>query len=137
MYRLQPPLFGSLSFCNFQTLSDCSSVINSLSRRCMFMAILIGLHFYIWQIDGEAGKKRPVSIYQKSNFGGIKYNKCIIHCCASSMNLNISKLFYSISHFLISKPLSVKEVKKLLRKVTIRKLQSIAKAVSWQCLLPL
>ena len=38
---------GSLSFCNFQTLSDCSSVINSLSRRCMFMAILIGLHFYI------------------------------------------------------------------------------------------
>ena len=32
------------------------------------------------------------------------------------MNLNISKLFYSIKHFLISKPLSVKVVKKLLRK---------------------
>ena len=35
----------------------------------MFMAILIGLHFYIWQIDGEDGKKRPISIYQKSYFG--------------------------------------------------------------------
>ena len=35
------------------------------------MAILIDLHLYIWQIDGEAGKKRPVSI-QKSYLGGIK-----------------------------------------------------------------
>ena len=47
------------------------------------------------------------------------------------MNLNISKLFYSIKHFLISKPLSVKVVKKLLRKFPIRKSQSIAKAVNW------
>ena len=47
------------------------------------------------------------------------------------MNFNISKLFYSIKHFLISKPLSMKEVKKLLRKVSIRKSQSIAKAVNW------
>ena len=86
----------------------------------MLMAILTGLHFYIWQIDGEAGKKRPKSIYQSPTqyLGGIKCKKCIIHRCASSMNLNISKLFYSISHFLISKSLSVKEVKKLFRKVS-------------------
>ena len=39
---------------------------------CMFkffMAILIGMHLYTWQIDGEAGKKRPISIYQKSYLG--------------------------------------------------------------------
>ena len=101
-------------------------------RKCTFPPFLRSVLDFFLFCTATCTHSCLKSLYFLSFLNPLK-NRCVcaIHCCASGMNLNMSKLFYSILYFRISKPLSVKKVKKLLRKVSIRKSQSIAKAVNW------